>query len=111
MKFKITKETVGNIAKVGGLAMLYGLAVMGSKVSINDMIDKIRYSGDVSYSDAFDAIMDSSMLDSYKQAAMRLLKHDGDSEYYKAVIKIIKSSMLGSYKIESITNLNNGEIQ
>lgn len=109
MKFKITKETVGNVVKIGGTAVLYGLASMVSKISINDVIDHIRYSGNVSYSDAINAIMDSDMLGSYKKEAMALVKRAGDVEYYKAIIKIVKSDMLGSYKIEAITNLSKEE--
>ena len=109
MKFKITKETVGKIGKIGGILTLYGLATMVSRVSVNDLIDNIRYSGDVSYGDAICAIMDSDMLDSYKKEAMKLLKKEQDVEYYKMIIKIVRSDMLSSYKIEAITNLSSEE--
>ena len=109
MKFKITKETIGSAVKIGGMALCYGLAAMASKVSTRDMIDKIRYSGNVSYSDAVGAIMESDMFDSYKKEAMELLKRNADSDYYKTVIKIVQSSMFSSYKLEAITNLNKEE--
>ena len=90
MKIKITKETIGNVVKVGGMVMLYGLAAMASKTSVKDVIDNIRYSGNVSYSDAVSAVMDSDMFDSNKNRVMELLKKDGDAEYYKTIIKIIR---------------------
>lgn len=105
MKFKITKETVGSVVKIGGAAILYGLASMVSKVSVKDVIDEIRYSGNVSYSDAISAIMESDMFDSYKREAIKVLKKDQDVEYYKTVIKIVRSDMFSSYKLEAITNL------
>ena len=108
-KFKITKETVGTVVKIGGMTMLYGLAAMASRVSLKDVVDSIRYSGDVTYSDAINVVLESNMLSSYKEQAMKLLKKGRDSEYYKAIIKIIKSDMLSSYKIEAITTLSEEE--
>ena len=109
MKIQITKETVGKILKVGGMIVLYGVASMASRTSVKDVIDGIRYSGDVSYSDAVGVIMDSNMFDSNKNRAMELLKRDGDSEYYKTIVKIIKSDIFDSNKIISIATLNGEE--
>lgn len=109
MRFKITKESVGKAIKIGGMVGLYGLASMASKVSINDVIDHFRYSGDVSYSDAVNAIMESDMFDSYKKEAMKLVKKDSTIEYYKTVVTIVRSNMFSSYKLEAIANLNEEE--
>ena len=109
MKIKITRETIGNVFKVGGMIILSGLAAMTSKTSAKDVIDNIRYSGNVSYSDAVSVVMDSDMFDSNKNRVMELLKKDGDVEYYKTIIKIIKSDMFDSNKIRAITLLDGEE--
>lgn len=107
MNFKITKETVGKIGKAGGILALYGIAAVVSRISVDDVLDSIRYGKNVSYGDAIGVIMnDSCMLDSYKNEAIAVLKKNADSEYYKAVVKIMKSNMLGSGKVTAITNLN-----
>ena len=109
MKIKITKEFVGNVVKIGGMAMIYGLAAMASKTSVKDAIDNIRYSGKVSYSDAVSAVMDSNMFDSNKNRVLELLKKDGDIEYYRTIIKIVRSDMFDSNKIRAITILDGEE--
>lgn len=105
MKLKITKETIGSMAKFGGMVILYGLAAMVSRTNTKDVIDNVRYSGDVKYGDAISAIMDSDMFDSNKNRAMEMLKKNGESDYYRAVIKIIRSDMFDSSKIKAITIL------
>lgn len=109
MKFNITKGTIGTVGKVVGTALVYGLASMVSSKSTRDMVDNIRYSGNASYSDAVGVIMDSDMLDSYKNEAIGLLKKNSDAEYYKTVIKIVKSDMLGSSRVKAITNIGEEE--
>ena len=109
MKFKITKEYIGAIGKVAGMALVYGLASMASSKSMRDIVDNIRYSGNASYSDAIGVIMDSDMLDSYKNEAVGKLNKHGDAEYYKTVIKIVKSDMLGSSRVKAIANIGEEE--
>lgn len=108
--FKFTGKTIGNIVKVGGGVILYGLATVASKTSIKDIIDMVRYSGDVDYSDAVNAIMGSDMFGSYKADAVELLKRDMSTTYYKAVITIVRSDMFGSYKVTAIKNLGEEEL-
>ena len=109
MKIKITKEAIGNVAKAGGMVILYGLAAMASRVSVKDVIDTVRYSGNVGYSDAFGAIMDSDMMSSYKNEAIELLKREQDVEYYKAGIKLVHSDMMSSYKMSAIKKIGGEE--
>lgn len=104
-KFNITKEHIGNVVKIGGIALLYGLASMASRTSVKDMFDNIRYSGNVTYSDAVSAIMDSDMFDSNKTKAIELLRRNENVEYYKTIIDIVRSNMFDSNKIKAITIL------
>ena len=104
-KFNITKEHIGNIVKIGGIALVYGLASMASRTSVKEMFDNIRYSGNVTYSDAVSAVMDSDMFDSSKMKVIELLKRDQSVEYYKTIIDIVRSNMFDSNKIKAITIL------
>ena len=104
-KFNITKEDIGNIVKIGGIALVYGLASMASRTSVKEMFDNIRYSGNVTYSDTISAVMDSDMFDSSKTKVIELLKRDQSVEYYKTIIDIVRSNMFDSNKIKAITIL------
>ena len=104
-KFNITKEHIGNIVKIGGIALVYGLVSMASRTSVKEMFDNIRYSGNVTYSDAISAVMDSDMFDSSKTKVIELLKRDQSVEYYKTIIDIVRSNMFDSNKIKAITIL------
>lgn len=105
-RFNVTKETVGKVAKVAGTVALYGLAVVVNKVSVKDIVETVRYNGNVKYSDAVSVIMDSDMFSSDKSTATTILKNNKDAEYYKAVIKIAKSTMYSSDKVELIAELS-----
>lgn len=104
-KFNITKEHIRNIVKIGGIALVYGLASMASRTSVKEMFDNVRYSGNVTYSDAISAVMDSDMFDSSKTKVIELLKRDQNVEYYKTIIDIVRSNMFDSNKIKAITIL------
>lgn len=104
-KINITKEHIGNIVKIGGIALVYGLASMASRTSVKEMFDNVRYSGNVTYSDAISAVMDSDMFDSSKTKVIELLKRDQSVEYYKTIIDIVRSNMFDSNKIKAITIL------
>ena len=108
-KFEITKETIKNVSKVCGMVALYGVALATSNMSVKDIIDKVRFNGNVKYSDAVSVIMDSSMFSSDKTRAIDAVKRDGDADYYRAVIQIVKSSMFSSDKVRTIANLYNEE--
>lgn len=104
-KNNITKEHIGNIVKIGGIALVYGLASMASRTSVKDVINTIRYSGDVTYGDVVSAVMESDMFDSNKTKVIELLKRDQSVEYYKTIIDIVHSNMFDSNKIKAITIL------
>ena len=91
--------------KIGGITLVYGLASMASRTSIKDVINTIRYSGDVTYSDVVSAVMESDMFDSNKAKAIELLKRGESVEYYKSIIDIVRSNMFDSSKIKAITIL------
>ena len=99
-KFNITKEHIGNIVKIGGIALVYGLASMASRTSVKDVINTIRYSGDV-----VSAVMESDMFDSNKTKVIELLQRGKSVEYYKTIIDIVRSNMFDSNKIKAITIL------
>ena len=98
-------KAVGNFLKQSGKVIAPILGVVLSSVTISDLIDAFRYSGNVGYDDAVKVIMSSSMLGSDKARIMQVLKRDEDSEFYKAVIETVRSSMLGSTKIQIIENM------
>lgn len=104
-KFNITKEHIGNMVKIGGIALVYGLASMASRTSVKDMVNTIRYSGDVTYSDVVSAVMESDMFDSNKTKVIELLQRGKSVEYYKTIINIVRSNMFDSNKIKAITIL------
>lgn len=108
-KLNITKGTIKNVFKVVCGVAVYSIATAKSNNMAKDIIDMVRYSGDVKYSDAINVIMDSNMFDSNKNEAMVLLKKNQDAEYYKTIIQIVKSNMFDSNKIRAITNLNKDE--
>ena len=100
-----TVKTVGDFAKRSFKVVVSILGVTLSSITIADVLDLVRYSGNVKYNDAVKVIMDSNMLPSYKAEIMTILKRDETSEYYKVVIDTVRSSMLGSTKVEIIRNL------
>ena len=108
---KITKDSIIGAGKIVGVAVFYGLAYAATKVSVNDVIDMVRYKGNVKYGDAVDVIMSSSMYSSDKNKALLALKKDKDSDYYRAVIRVVKSNMFSSDKIKTITDLNGEEAE
>lgn len=107
-KFNLNMKTVGNFAKKSGKVALYGLATVMSYVSMKDVTEMVRYSGNVKYSDAINAIMESSMFGSDKNKIVAMLKKDGDADYYKAIIKVVKSNMFGSDKVKAIEYICDG---
>lgn len=104
---KITKETIMTTGKSIGVGVLYGLAFIASKVAVGDVIDMVRYKGNVKYSDAVDVIMSSNMYSSDKSRALAVLKKDEDTDYYRAVVRVMKSNMFSSDKIKTISDLSN----
>lgn len=109
MNIKITKEQVGKALKIGGMVFAYGAVCWLNSRETKGLIDEVRYSGIVSYSDAVNVIMDSNLFDSNKMKAIELLKKTAGSEYYKTIIKIVKSDMFDSNKIKTIAQLSEEE--
>lgn len=106
---KNTKEIIINTGKAIGTGVLYGLAVLASKVAVEDIIDMIKYKGNVGYSDAIDVVMESSMFSTDKTRAIAVIKKNGDTDYYRAAIRVIKSNMFPSDKIRTLEQLNKNE--
>lgn len=98
-------DTVGKYAKKGCKLLAYGLVTVLSYVSVSDLYDMVRYSGDISYSDAVGAIMNSNMYDSSKTKIISVLTKDADSEFYKTIIQVVKSDMYDSSKVSTILNM------
>ena len=65
----------------------------------------VRYSGDIGYSDAVGAIMNSDMYDSSKTKIIAALTKDADSEFYRTIIQVVKSNMYDSSKVSTIINM------
>ena len=104
-----TKNTVKNIAKGLKGAIIPIAGVVLSSITISDLLNAIRYCGNVGYDDTVRAIMNSNMMSSYKTEAVSAVKCDGTSEYYRAVISTVNSDMMSSYKIDAIRNISKSE--
>lgn len=98
-------DNIGKIAKKSCEIVGYAAGVVLSYVSVRDVLDTIKYSGEVKYSDAVDAIMSSDMLSSYKEKAVVTIPKGEDSQFYKAIIRVAKSDMMSSYKCDTIKKM------
>lgn len=108
MSIKMDKEQVGKIIAGTGKVIVYGLsclALIAPHVESGVSAVK-RLTAKADYSGAIKAIMNSTMLSSYKQDAIEAVQKDRDADYYKSVIEVINSNMLGSYKVETIKKIN-----
>ena len=63
------------------------------------------YVGDIKYSDAIGAIMNSRMFSCDKTMAIEVLKKDMDADLYKAVIQVVNSNMFSCDKLKTITDM------
>lgn len=106
---KITTDTIRKAGKIAGAVVLYGVTIIASRISVQDVVDMVRYRGNVTYSDAVDTIMNSTMFSSDKGKAVKELQKNKDSDYYRAVIRVVKSSMYSSDKIKTIAELKEEE--
>ena len=71
------------------------------------IINKIRYSGNVTYDDAIEAIMDDKdMYSSSRDEAIKLLRPNESSSYYRNVIRAVNSDTYASAKISMIKAFN-----
>lgn len=105
--WKDTMNTVENVAKSLKGVIIPVLGVVLSSITISDLLNAVRYSGNVGYDDAVKVIVNSNMLASYKTEAITVLKHDGTPDYYRAVISTVNSDMMSSYKVDAIRNMSN----
>lgn len=104
--FNIPKEQIGKIVK-GGCKILLAAFAIALPSLIRENAKTVSYCvGEAKYSDAVNAILNSSMFDSSKTRAMELLKRDADSEYYKSVILAVNSEMFDSTKVQTIKMLS-----
>lgn len=109
MNVKLNKEQVGKIIIGTGKVVICGLSCLALIIPhVENSISAVkRLTVKATYGGAVEAIMNSSMLSSYKQESIEALQKDRDADYYKSVIEIVNSSMLGSYKVETIKKINN----
>ena len=99
-------HNIGGYVKTGCKFAAYAVVAVLSCSSItDDILRKIRYTGDVGYSDAVNAIMNSDMMGSYKRDAIEALPKDKDCEFYKSVMYIANADMMGSYKVDLIRRM------
>ena len=101
-----TKSTLANIAKSLKGVIIPVVGVVLSSITVSDLLNAVRYCGNVGYDDAVRAIMSSNMMSSYKTEAISVLKHEGTSDYYRAVISTVNSDMMSSYKVDAIRNMS-----
>lgn len=99
---------IGNVVKEYSkvLGPVIGYVLYSNRGAIADVLEELRYSGNVNYNDAVKVIMNSNMLTSYKTDIMKILKKNESSEYYKTIINVVKSDVLSSYKVEMISEIN-----
>lgn len=103
--FNITKGNIGPIVLQGCKIALCGLVTVLPYVS-KDIVEKMRYSGNVKYSDAVNVILSSTMFSSDKNKMIELLKSDVDADYYRSIIHVVESSMYSGDKVEAIKTIN-----
>ena len=106
---KDTMKTVTNVAKSLKGVVIPVLGVVLSSITISDLLNAVRYSGNVGYDDAVKVIMNSNMMASYKTEAISVLKHDSTPDYYRAVISTVNSDMMSSYKVDASRNISKTE--
>ena len=82
------------------------VAVWYNKSTVQDVMNEIRYNGNVKYDDAVKVITDSGMYSGDKCDAISLLKTGESSEYYKAIVNVVRSNMYSSDKLEMIQTMN-----
>lgn len=104
-----TKNTVANIVKGLKGVIIPVVGVILSSITISDLLNAVRYCGNVGYDDAVKAIMNSNMMSSYKTKAVSAVKRDGTPDYYRAVISTVNSDMMSNYKIDVIRNMSKTE--
>ena len=104
-KININVEKVGNVIKTAGGLVLYAAVIMLPYVSTKDVVNKIRYSGNVKYSDAINAILNSGMYSSDKSKLTSMLPKDSDADLYRAVIQVANSDMFSSDKVKMIKDI------
>lgn len=110
MKIKFNKEQVGNTIKtVGSWVLGTAFIVLPHLDSVRAFVDEIRSDGNVTYSDAIGAIMNSYMSSTDKTKAVEALSKDGDTELYKSVIQIVGSYLCSSDKVNAIKHICNKE--
>ena len=77
-----------------------------NKSAIQNIVNEIRYNGNVGYDDVIKAIVDGEMYSSDKGKAIELVKANGVCEYYKAVASIVRSDGYSSSKLAMIEAMN-----
>lgn len=102
---KINLKNIGRVTMKGCELVIKGVTYVLTVLSIVDTVDKVRFKGEATYSDAVEATMDCSMFSFGKQEIMRILPRNKDSDFYKAVIEVVHSDMFTSNKVDVIRSM------
>lgn len=105
IKVNVNREVVGRVVKKGCNVAVFALGMILPYVSVKDVKDLVRYSGNVKYDAVIGAIMESSMFPSDKRRAVELVPKDGDSETYRAIVQVVNSTMFPSDKLRTIESI------
>lgn len=107
-KINISKEQVVNFARGLGNVLVFGAMMAAPYISRKDVLDKMRYMGNVNYSDAVNAVLDSDMLSSSRTTVISMLPKGESADFYKSVIAVVNSDMLSSNKVDIIKDICKG---
>lgn len=100
-------KTICKLAMKGCGLTLKGVAYLSSILAAMDIVDKINFNSETTYSDAVEAIMESDMFSSAKKEIMEFVTPDKNNDFYKAVIQVVNSDMFSNSKVEVIKNMCN----
>ena len=105
MKGKVF-ENIKNFAIGAGNKIKNGVTLLVNELANNSNILKEQNNEPADYYKAVEAIVQSDMLDSYKQEMVKTLKQNANSSYYEAVISIINSDMLDSQIVKMVKTIS-----
>ena len=105
MKFNINKEKVGQIVKTGSNLLVFGLMFVSPYIGRKEIVDTVRYSCNVKYSDAVEVVLQSTMFSGDKTKAIAMIPKDKDSDFYKSVIAVMKSNLFSGDKLKMLNKI------
>lgn len=106
MKIRITKDGVVNTIKTGfSFAAAVAVVVLPNLSTLKEVADDMRYRGKVTYNDAIDAILHSTIYSSDKTKLVMMLPKDRDVEFYKSIVSILNSTIYSGDKFTIIKDI------